>query len=718
MVRPGRLRPLQLALLALCAVTPVWGQVDLVDPDVPVVKKTKPPKNETPPEDNETPYDVPFAKEPPRAEPPSSTPDAGSRAQILRVDPKKPDAKKLPEAPPPVVRAPAAPLIVTHATDADLEAAWEKWRVANASNNPKAEATARSELLKLKQEIGASDLEAFSQGMLRAAMAHEVAGDSAGAIDLGLAAVELAPSVPSSWLGLSRVYFAVDPSGLPRTLDALKTGAVKLAADPRYWRPALADLANALLTALTALAVAVVLVLFIRRARYFFYDFHFLFPRALARWQSTAVAVLILLLPVVFRLGVAPALLAAFAAVALYLTRRERIVATVLIAILGAIPTLGAFVARATAFASTPAETAYLLEKGANGAEPLAQKVVRIAREEKASFAELFALGRFELHRGKLDLAVPRLKAALLKRPNDPRASVSLGVAMFLLGDLENPKSLFEEASKADPTLAVPLFDLARLYQRRGATLGKDTMAAELDRAHQALNEARSRDPSLPDLKEPGPNDKLLANQFLLTLPLATDDLLSLAAVPETEDKIRAQLTQSLVGDVPELLAPFFPAFAALLLLGLGFFAGALEPARGCNKCGSPVSRRSDPELLKGSQMCTQCVNVFARKGVVPPALKVRKQLEVSRYETRMERLSYALGLACSGMGHIFSGLVVRGTVYGFLFLLVIVLFLQRHGVMRAPYVDIPLVLRLVPLAILFVLVYLLSLRGLYKRQG
>lgn len=701
-------------VLLACLALPAWAQVDLVDPDLPEKKAA---------EDDEeaarlkTPIEQVDPDLPPKkadAVAPVARPaDAGTKATgTAKKDPKKP-----PE-PAPAPRAPATPLAVTRANDADLGAAWDKWRLANASPDIKAEAAARKELLKLKKEIGASNLESFAQGMLRAALVHEAAGDSAGAIDLGLSAVELAPDVPSSWLGLARVYVSVDPSGLGRIIDAFKTALVKTVSDPRYLRPAIADFATALLTALTALAVAVVVVLFARRARYFFYDFHFLFPKALARWQSAAIAALILLLPVVFRMGVAPALLAGFAAVVLYLTTAERVVAAVLVTLLGAMPTLGALVVRQTAFAGTPAETAYLLEQGGEGAEQLAQGVAKKAAEDKATFAELFALGRFELRRGQLDLAVPRLKAALLKRPNEPRAELNLGVATLLTGDLENPKSLFENTAKAEPSLAEPLFDLARLYQRRGATLGNDVLAAELDRANAAMVEARVRNPAIPADEKPAAGEKLSANTYLMTLPLASADLLSLARLPEAEERVHSQLSASLLGDLPELVAPFFPALGALLLLVLGFLSRALEAARPCTKCGAPVSRRGDRELPKGSQMCTQCVNVFARKGVVPPSLKVRKQLEVSRYQTRMERLSFAFGLACSGMGHVFTGLVVRGTAYGFLFLLVIVLFLQRNGVLRAPYESAPMVLRLVPLGLVFLGVYLLSLRGLFRRQS
>ena len=45
-------------------------------------------------------------------------------------------------------------------------------------------------------------------------------------------------------------------------------------------------------------------------------------------------------------------------------------------------------------------------------------------------------------------------------------------------------------------------------------------------------------------------------------------------------------------------------------------------------------------------------------------------------------------------------------------------MFVFRDGVMRSPYGEIPLALRLVPLGLIFLTVYLLSLRGLYKRQS
>ncbi|MBI5478466.1 MAG: hypothetical protein HY906_06395, partial [Deltaproteobacteria bacterium] len=163
---------------------------------------------------------------------------------------------------------------------------------------------------------------------------------------------------------------------------------------------------------------------------------------------------------------------------------------------------------------------------------------------------------------------------------------------------------------------------------------------------------------------------------------------------------------------------PFYPLLVSLALLGLGLLSRTLGTAKPCSKCGAAVSRRGDPEVGAGSSMCTQCVNVFARKNLVEPAAKVRKQAEVARYQQRSERVSYVLGLLFAGMGHAFAGLPVRGAVYGFIFMAAITGFFLRNGVLRPPYDAMPLPVRLAPVVLIFVLVYGLSLRGLLKRQG
>ncbi len=710
------------AFACACAVlvaAAAWAQVELVDPDAPTVraKKVVPKKQPTATTDDSVDETTDTNDETVEPDEVTTKKKAAPSLKDAVVAPGpsrlNQELKKDPSVPLP------PPLVVTPMSDAQLDQAWTTWREASTSTDVKREQDARQALLKLKKKIGATNLEAWASGLLRISEAKEAAGDSGAAVEMAVTAAELAPELPSAWTGLAEAYFSADPSEIGRYTGALKTALMLQLRDPRYARPMLADIATTFLLALVGTAIAVLLVLLLKRGFYFLYDFHFLFPRAAARWQTNALAVILLIMPIVFRFGVVPSLLALFAAVTLYLSMAERVVAAVLIGLLGFIPLAGGWVTRATAFAGTRAEELYILERGGSGTEALASELSTLAAEDKASFAELTVLGRYELRRGRIEASIEHLKKALTIRPTDISARVNLGVALMINGDLENPKALFTNAKTDAPTLAAAPYNLARLYQRRLATFG-ERAAGEADSATGELFEAHRRDPSISvTTDEPKPGDgPIEGNEVLMTVPLPNSELMALATLGDAPKRVTSQLSQMILGDAPEGIAPFYPGLLAALVLGLGFLATPLRAAKVCSKCGRPVSRRGDPDVSPGSLMCTQCVNVFAKKNVVATSQKVRKQLEVARYQSRMERIGTVLGLLFSGMGHVFAGWPVRGTVYGFIFLVALLGFILRHGLLRAPYEPLPMVVRVAPVVLVFVLVYLMSLRELRKRQG
>jgi tetratricopeptide (TPR) repeat protein len=561
-------------------------------------------------------------------------------------------------------------------------------------------------------------MDTWAVGLMRAAEAHEAAGDSGGAVEIALSAAQLAPDLPATWVALARIYFLGDPSEAGRYLSALRKALVAQATDVRFLRSALADLIATLLLGLTVTAIFYLLVLAIRRGAYALYDFHFLFPRVASRWQTSALAIVLLSLPVVFRLGLVPVLLTVFLALTLYLSLAERVVAVVLIALVGAVPAVLGVVVERLPFAGTRAEQLFLLDRGGTGLEPFAAELTRLSSEEKASFVELMALGRYDLRRGRFEIANKSFKKALTIIPNDPSARVNLGTAMVLGGDLENPRALFEEAGKAAPTMAEAPYNLGRLYQRRVVVFG-DQSAGDVDRAAASLFDARTRDPSFAQWSNvDGVPTSMLANLYFRSVPLAPALILQEAKAPEAARRVKSQVLQLVVGEVNETLALIYPGLLALLVLGLGSLARTIEAARACNKCGRPVSRRGDPDVSAGSLMCTQCVNVFAKKNVAAPSLKVRKQLEVARYQSRLERTGTVLGFVFAGMGHVFAGFPVRGAFYAFLFVSLLTAFVLRNGVLRAPFESLPPLVRLVPLGVLFLVLYLLTLRGLRKKLG
>lgn len=677
--------------------TAVFAQADLVDPDAPDSAQLV----EDDPADGTlvAPPTVKKASEAKRG-------PAGKEGPREPPKPVEPLPKKAPPA-----------MVVKTLSDADLNSAWLKWRQANASRSAQAEQAARKELLHLRSLVGSSNIDLWAVGLLRAAKVWEAEGDSGAAVEIAVTASELAPDLPATWFLLTSLYFSADPSGVGRYLSSLQKGIAASLTDPRYLRPTVADVSFVALMAFIATVVAVMLVLLLRRGYYFLFDFHFFFPRAAARWQTSALALLLLSLPIVFRMGVAPTLLVFFAAITMYLSVQERALAAVLIGCLGLVPLIGGLVVEHTAFADTVAEDLYRIERGGPGIEPLVQRYEKLAAEDKVDFAERFVLGHFYLNRGHLEQAAGHLKQALSLRPDDVPGKMALAKTFFLQGDLENSRSILE-AMKATAPSSVLLLNLSRVYQRRVQVYGESN-AGEIDKANLNLMEARQLDGSLPGISSEDPlQNEMVGNDRLKTLPLAPAELVAMAKGDVAAARVRSQLSQILVGDVPSAVAPFYPLLVALLLFGFGFLGKALEVAKVCHRCGRPVSRRGDPDVSPGSPMCTQCVNVFAKKNVVAPSVKVRKQLEVARYESQMERASTILGVLWAGMGHVFSGAPVRGAVYGYFFVLAVTGAVLRSGVIRPPFEGLPVGVRLLPLVLLFLTVYPLSLLRLRQSRS
>jgi len=682
------------ALLALLAARPALAQVE---PSRPVEELEQEPPRRPPPRKPVPPPEAPVV---PRAPAP----------RAVEAAPPKP--AESPAAAPVAARPLPLPLPPT-AGDSELLAMFRRWQQAERDGATRVAEAARTELLGLREELGVSDLEPMSVAMLRAAAERRKREDTRGSVELANTAATLSPNVPYVYLGLARAQLAEEPLAWGRAWTSLRAAVRAFWEDPRYARSGLGDLGTALLLAWVATAVAAMAVLFLRHVPLLFHDVHHLFPRAVARWQTAALVLLVLLLPLVFHLGLAVELLVVLAALTLYLSRTERVVAFVLVAGLGAVPLVAGRLASATAFAGTPAEDVYLLERG--GLEA-ATAAAQVRSRGNYSFQELYALGRYEARRGHLAEAEVAFTAAAAQRPADARLLTQQGNLAFVQGKLDTAGQLYSRASEAGPTLADAYWNAAKLHRRRARTLNDDTVGAELDRAQTAMASALRLDERLAQRQDP-PDDKPLMNRLLLSPALPAADLAALAEVQGRAARVRAQASAALLGGLDASTGALVPAVAGALLVAFGLWRAGRGVSHACDKCGRPVCRRCDPQLSVGSQFCAQCVNVFARRGVVPPLLKVNKEMEVRRHRARSSRIAYALGLLCSGMGHVFSGAALRGTGYAFLFLFAAACVVTREGVLRAPYGPAPEMLRLVPLALLAAAVAFFSLRGL-SRNG
>ncbi|AGC46479.1 hypothetical protein MYSTI_05198 [Myxococcus stipitatus DSM 14675] len=613
-----------------------------------------------------------------------------------------------------------SPVLVPRMTDAEVLQVWDRWRKARATNDGVSAEKAQRELATLRQELLAADLEPISVGFVREAGVRGRAGDMTGALQLAELAVELSPRLPQARFELAELYALSAPEKVGRVFAQLRAAFVSMALDPRYRGPALADLGSLLLLAWSATAVALVGLLFVRRVRYALHDFHHLLPRAVARWQSGLLGVLLLGLALTLGMGLLPRLLVLLAVVVPYLTRRERVLSAVLLAGLGLAPLAAGQLTRVTAFAGTPAEDVFVLERGGLSAEGAMGRVKARLESRAATYAELMALGYYESRRGLLEDARTHFKAAAALRSGDARLLTRFGNTLVGLGDVDGAAQLYVQASQADPRMAAPHYNLAQIYRRKAKTLPDEEVGKELDRAAAATASAQALDGSLL-LREPPPDDRLLLNLLMLSPQVPESEWLSLADGRVAGQRVEAQLGRWLLPGVTPggPVAWALPAVVAVLLGLWGMLAEKLKAANGCERCGRPVCSRCDPELVSGGTQCGQCVNVFSRRGLVPQNLRQRKADQVERHQAWAGRVAYAVGAVLSGAGHVFSGGAVRGALYAFLFLFALAATLLHHGLVRAPHGDAPLYFKLVPAVVLLVGVHLMSLRGLRRlRRG
>ncbi|NMO22021.1 hypothetical protein HPC49_12615 [Pyxidicoccus fallax] len=665
--------------------------------DIPDEAETPPPEEEDEPAPGKS---TRGAKAPEAVPANGKVPAAGTPA---------PEPEPVVYQPPPVL----SPVLTPRLTDADVMAIWDRWRQARATNDTAAAEAAQTELRKLRAELLATDLEPLSVGFLREAAVRRRAGDTAGAVRLAELAVELSPGLPYARFALAEAYAVAAPGDMSRYVAQAREAFTVLVKDPRYRRPVLANLGALALLAWTATAGVLVALLFARRVRYALHDFHHLLPRVVARWQSALLGLLLLGLPLALGLGAVVVLLVMLGAVALYLTRAERVVAAVLVAGVGLTPLAAGQLARVTAFAGTPAEDVYLLERGGLSAEAAMARVLARQQSRAASFAELAALAHYESRRGMLEEARTHFKAASALRAGDAGLLTRFGNTLVGLGDADGAAQLYAQASQANPALAAPHYNLAQVYRRRAKTLPDSEVGKELDRAATAIASAQELDRTLLAREGP-PENRLLLNLLMLSPPLPESEWLPLADGTEAGRQVEAELGRWLLPGVSSgPVAWALPAALAVVLVLWGLSAGRLKAAKVCERCGRAVCVRCDPELGVGSRQCGQCVNVFSRKGLVPQQLRARKQAQVERHQAWAGRLSYAVGALLSGAGHVTSGVPLRGALYAFFFLFALGAVLLHQGVVRAPYGDVPLYLKLVPAVLLLVCVHLLSLRGL-----
>ena len=416
------------------------------------------------------------------------------------------------------------------------------------------------------------------------------------------------------------------------------------------------------------------LLLVVRRLRLFLHDFHHLpLLRGTAFVQATFLAMVLLAAPLA--LGLGPVATAAFAllAVWLYLGLTERIVATIAIAALVALPWGAGVLARATVWTGSLAETVHELEHGAVSDGDAAAIAAGFA-DSPAPAALYAALGRHHKRRGNLDEALRLYDLAAAADPRAPEVQVDVGNVLFLRGDIEGAKAAYlaatDRAAGDLVVLGAAHYDLSKLYLR---TADMPQSAAAREKAEREAGEF---------LRSHGSDEDFSANRYLVDVPVPDEKIRALAASDPSPQAVAAWVQQRLAGNLPRGSWPWGPLGWLALLWVLALARPGLRPARRCERCGGPACRRCDPSA---GELCGQCVNVFLHKGLVDARDRLRKEAQVRRHRQFVNVATRILSVVGAGAGQVFHGAAARGA----LLLLVplfagFVIWLWRFGLLRS----------------------------------
>jgi tetratricopeptide (TPR) repeat protein len=600
---------------------------------------------------------------------------------------------------------PARRIIPVRTSWAKLMAAAADRRKALREADPAGADASQKAMLAAQRELGIDNLLPLAATEVRAvarALASNLPAEALGRAEV---AVSLAPDWPEAHLARARALLATSTGGLGPALGAAADAGAAALRDPQTVRAFRGDLLAALLAALAAAGLLTLLLPALRALRLLLHDFHHLpLLRGTAGAQATFLALVLLALPVV--LGLGPLAVAAtwLTFTWLYLSLRERLVASAVLLLLFALPWGAERAAALTVWTGTLAEHVHLIEHGALSDEEAAAEVKALGPAAPAPL--LAALGRHMKRRGDLDTALRLYREAAAADPRAAEILVNIGNVLFLEDDLEGARASYLAAQdRAEGDLiarGTAAYDLSKLFIR----------SAEMEKSSAARANAEQMAGGF--LAGRGSDEDFSANRYLVDVPVSAAKIAALAASDPAPATLRASAQVALLRPAAGAVWPWVAAGLLALLWGLSLAGQRLDPCRRCHRCGRPVCRRCDGAT---GRACGQCVNVYEKRGVVEARDQLRKERQVRRYAAWRRAAARALSLLLGGGGHLVTDAPLRGLLFttGLAFCAFLVWFWP--GVTPPPYPSPHALLGKVAVAVpLGLAIWLWAVRDLFRR--
>ncbi|MGH7361888.1 MAG: tetratricopeptide repeat protein, partial [Candidatus Methylomirabilales bacterium] len=343
---------------------------------------------------------------------------------------------------------------------------WLFWQ-EHLTRNLRAEAQREEAALQgIQVGWGLSRFPLLATELMRAGDEAVEANDLPRAAALYAAAVANTPESPRALLGRAATTWQADKTQPVQVLGDLLRGVAQTLRSPqtRYDLPSNRVLSLVVTCLVLVCAGAVVLALRIQPL-----FGHELNERALKAYPPAAqlsLGLLVFFLPLVLGFGLLWSAVIILLISAPYLTTRERVGVSVLLALLALLPTGYQWVAARHLLASSrELALAQTVEEGGRG-ESLVRDLGRWSREQPRNGLSHYYLGLALKRRGELPKAETAMAQAATLLPNASFALVGLGNLQYLRGALPEAETAYRKAADLAPSAAAQM-NLFKLYAQR-----------------------------------------------------------------------------------------------------------------------------------------------------------------------------------------------------------------------------------------------------------
>jgi len=503
------------------------------------------------------------------------------------------------------------------------------------------------QIREIRDRLGLDRIAYIGWDLVRMAEGYAAHGDRQGAEDALALAGEFAPDDPRVLFARARIFL---PRGSLGALRSLMKGWWISLTSPFYGPSRWTNILASFLLAIPLGLLFVGLLLILRVTPLFKHDLAEWTRRKYSPATLAVLPIALYLLPIIFGLGLLPAVLLCLLPLGIYMTGRERLLVGALVLSLLLLPGGYQFLATVLTSTSSPRFEALLQVEEGNRAGRTEAALRQWAEEAPHDLLPRFYLGRVHRTRGKLKQAGKSYADAQALAPHEAAIWNNRGNLAYLAGDLPQAQSAYQKAIGLSPTLPQPHFNLSQVL----------TEQLLLDQAQQEYAQAMREMPSLGDrLQQAGAEErKVVAVDAPLPVEQVWRQLLFL-------DSPSPEMAEFLWGErflgVPLATLPWVVG-GYLLAFGVAFWLRKQRRfARACQECGKAFCPRCQ-RVLGEVRLCTRCAIIErARAGDSTRGVK-NLPTEAPYREPRWVGPALALIPGMEGM--------YRGrTVWGFLLL-------------------------------------------------